>query len=162
MIDDIDRQIVLLLQEDARLSNAALAEKVGLTVSTVHERVKKLEKKGVIRGYVALVDAEALGKPIMAFIRLTVGTTPGDYLESKNRVVEVCQREPDVLECHGVAGEDCYIIKVRAAAPQDLERLIERIRCSAQVSRSVTSIALSTCKESTVIVPSLNEASLRK
>jgi Lrp/AsnC family leucine-responsive transcriptional regulator len=162
MIDDIDRQIVLLLQEDARLSNAALAEKVGLTVSTVHERVKKLEKKGVIRGYVALVDAEALGKPIMAFIRLTVGTTPGDYLESKNRVVEVCQREADVLECHGVAGEDCYIIKVRAATPQDLERLIERIRCSAQVSRSVTSIALSTCKESTVVVPNSNEAFLRK
>jgi len=158
MIDDIDRRIVLLLQEDARLSNAALAEKVGLTVSTVHERVKKLEKKGVIRGYVAIVDAEALGKPIMAFIRLTVGTTPGDYLESKHRVVEVCQREPDVLECHGVAGEDCYVIKVRVASPKDLERLIERIRCSAQVSRSVTNIALSTFKESTIVVPRLNES----
>jgi Lrp/AsnC family leucine-responsive transcriptional regulator len=157
MIDEIDRQIIGLLQEDARLSNAALAEEVGLTVSTVHERVKKLEKKGIIKGYVALVDAEAVGKPIMAFIRLTVGTTPGDYVESKNRVVQVCQAEPDVLECHGVAGEDCYIIKVRAAHPKDLERLIERIRCSAQVSRSVTSIALSTFKESTVIVPRLTE-----
>lgn len=157
MIDDIDRQIILLLQADAHFSNAALAEKVGLTISTVYERVKKLEKKGVIKGYTAVVDAEALGKPIMAFIRLTVGTTPGDYLESKSRVVEVCLTEPDVLECHGVAGEDCYIIKVRAASPKDLERLIERIRCNAQVSRSVTSIVLSTFKESTTIVPRLNE-----
>ena len=157
MIDDIDRQIILLLQEDARLSNAALAEKVGLTISTVHERVKKLEKKGIIKGYVAVVDAEAVGKPIMASIRLTVGTTPNDYLESKNRVVQVCLAEPDVLECHGVAGEDCYILKVRTASPKDLERLIERIRCNAQVARSVTNIALSTFKESSLVVPRLNE-----
>lgn len=157
MIDNIDRQIVLSLQEDAHLSNAALAEKVGLTISTIHERVKKLEKKGVIKSYTALVDAEALGKPIMAFIRLTVGTTPGDYLESKNRVVQVCQAEPDVMECHGVAGEDCYIIKVRAASPKDLERLIERIRCNAQISRSVTNIVLSTFKDTTTIVPRLIE-----
>ena len=157
MIDDIDRQIILLLQEDAHLSNAVLADKVGLTVSTVHERVKKLEKKGIIKGYVAIVDAEALGKPITAFIRLTVGTTPGDYLESKSRVVQVCLDEPDVLECHGVAGEDCYMLKVRVTSPKDLERLIERIRCRAQVARSVTSIALSTFKESSLVVPSLNE-----
>ncbi|MBI1880449.1 MAG: Lrp/AsnC family transcriptional regulator, partial [Chloroflexi bacterium] len=107
MIDQIDRQIVLLLQEDARLSNSALAEAVGLTVSTVHERVKKLEKKGIIKGYVAVVDAEAVGKPIMAFIRLTVGTTPDGYIETKHNIMEVCQSEADILECYGVAGEDC-------------------------------------------------------
>ena len=154
MIDDIDRQIVSLLQEDARLSNAALAEAVGLTVSTVHERVKKLEKKGIIRGYVAIVDAEALGKPIMAFIRLTVGTTPDGYITSKNDVLSLCTTEPDVLECHNVAGEDCYILKVRATSPKDLEKLIERIRCNAHVSRSITNIVLSTFKESSKIVPS--------
>lgn len=158
MIDEIDRQIVLLLQEDAHLSNAALAEKVGLTVSTVHERVKKLEKKGIIKGYVAVVDAEALGKPIMAFIRLTVGASPNGYIESKNSVMEVCLADPDVLECHGVAGEDCYILKVRAASPKDLERFIERIRGQAQVSRSVTSIVLSTFKESSKVTPRLHEA----
>jgi Lrp/AsnC family transcriptional regulator, leucine-responsive regulatory protein len=64
MIDEIDHQIISLLQENARLSNAALAENVGLTTSTVHERVKKLEKKGIIKGYVAMVDAEALGSPL--------------------------------------------------------------------------------------------------
>ena len=153
MIDEIDRRILELLQEDARLSNAALATEVGLTVSTVHERVKKLEKKGIIKGYVALVDAEALGKPITAFIRLSVGATPGGYVESKNSLREVCLAEPDVLECHGVAGEDCYILKVRAAGPKDLERLVERIRCQATVNRSVTSIVLSTFKESLTVVP---------
>ncbi len=153
MIDEIDRQIVLLLQEDARLSNSALAEAVGLTVSTVHERVKKLEKKGIIKGYVAVVDAEAIGKPIMAFIRLTVGTTPAGYLEAKQDVMEACRCEPDILECYGVAGEDCYILKVRATSPKDLERLIERIRSKATVSRSITSIVLSTFKESSIVVP---------
>jgi Lrp/AsnC family leucine-responsive transcriptional regulator len=153
MIDDIDRQILMLLQEDARLSNAALAKEVGLTVSTVHERVKKLERKGIIKGYVALVDADALGKPITAFIRLSVGVSTESYLESKNSVMNVCLAEPEVLECHGVAGEDCYVLKVRTASPKALEKLVERIRCQATVSRSVTSIVLSTFKESTVVVP---------
>lgn len=147
MIDGIDQQILSLLQDDARLSNAAIAEKVGLTSSSVHDRVKKLERKGVIKGYVALVDAGLLDKPIMAFIRLSVGSASQNYLESKKSVKDVCDAEPDVLECHGVAGEDCYVLKVRAASPQALEKLIERIRCNAQVTRSTTSIVLSTFKE---------------
>jgi Lrp/AsnC family leucine-responsive transcriptional regulator len=61
--------------------------------------------------------------------------------------------EPDVLECHGVAGEDCYLLKVRATSPKDLEGLIERIRCHGQVSRSITSIVLSTYKESSTVRP---------
>ena len=153
MIDDVDRQIISLLQDDARLSNAALAEAVGLTVSTVYERVKKLEKKGIIKGYVAQVDAEALGKPIMAFIRLTVGIASDGYRESKNKVVEACLTEPDILEGYHVAGEDCYILKVRAANPQDLEKLIERIRGKGDVARSITNIVLSTFKESSKIAP---------
>jgi len=153
MNDDIDCQILTLLQENGRLSNAALAEQVGLTVSTVHERVKKLEKKGLIKGYVAVVDAEGVGKPITAFIRLLVGTTVEGYVESKQSVMKACLAEPDVLECHGVAGEDCYILKVVAASPKDLEKLVERIRSKAPVSRSVTSIVLSTFKESSLIYP---------
>jgi Lrp/AsnC family transcriptional regulator, leucine-responsive regulatory protein len=153
MIDNIDHQIITLLQTDARLPNAALAEKVGLKTSTVHERVKKLEKKGIIKSYVAVVDAEALGKPIIAFIHLTVGSASTDYLECKNSVLILCQNEPDILECHTVAGEDCYILKVRASGPGDLEKLIERIRCNARVSRSTTSIVLSTLKETTLVMP---------
>ena len=153
MIDKIDYQLVSLLQTDARLSNAALAERVGLTTSTVHERVKKLEKKGIIKGYVALVDAEALGKPIMAFIRLTLACGSADYLQAKSTVLSICQDEPDVLECHTVAGEDCYILKARAPSPGELEKLIERIRCRGQVSRTTTNIVLSTLKETTQVMP---------
>jgi Lrp/AsnC family leucine-responsive transcriptional regulator len=153
MIDEIDRQILALLQEDARLSNGAIAERVGLTSSTVHDRVKKLERKGIIKGYVALVDAGLLDKSITAFIRLSVGSASEDYLASKKSVDDVCQAEPDVLECHGVAGEDCYVLKVRASSPQELEKLIERIRCNANISRSTTSIVLSTLKESLKVVP---------
>jgi Lrp/AsnC family leucine-responsive transcriptional regulator len=153
MIDEVDQKILMLLQQDARLSNAAIAAGVGLTASTVHERVKKLEKRGVIKGYTAVVDAEALGKPIVAFIRITLGVSTESYLALKQSVTEVCLAEPDVLECHGVAGEDCYILKVRAATPKDLERLIERIRCQAAVSRSITSIVLSTFKESSMVIP---------
>ncbi len=153
IIDKIDCEIVSLLQTNAFLSNAVLAEKVGLTTSTVHERVKKLEKNGVIKGYAAVVDAESLGKPITAFIHLTVGSASSDYLESKNSVLNICKKEPDVLECHTVAGDDCYILKVRATSPGDLEKLIERIRCNAQVSRSTTSIVFSTLKETTFVMP---------
>ncbi len=153
MIDDIDRQIVTLLQQDARMSNAAIAERVGLTTSSVHDRVKKLERKGVIKGYVALVDAELLNKSITAFIRLSVSSSVGNYLESKKSVETVVETEPDVVECHGVAGEDCYMMKVKVKNPGELEKLIERIRCSAQIARSTTSIVLSTLKETTTIVP---------
>ena len=153
MIDEIDQRILLLLQQNARLSNAAVAEEVGLTVSTIHERVKKLERKGIIKGYVAVVDAEAVGKPITAFIRLNADSASLNYIESKRSVQEVCLAEPNVLECHGVAGDDCYILKVRAAGPKDLEKLLERIRTNAQVSKSTTSIVLSTFKEGSLVVP---------
>ncbi|MBN1877487.1 MAG: Lrp/AsnC family transcriptional regulator [Anaerolineae bacterium] len=153
MIDEIDRQLISFLQEDARLTNAALAEKVGLTASTVHERVKKLEKKGIIKGYIATVDAEALGKPIMAFIRLSVSSASTDYSESRNSILNICQTEPDILECHSVAGEDCYILRVRAAGPADLEKLLGRVRCSAQIIRTTTNIVLSTLKQTSKVTP---------
>ena len=76
MLDQIDRQLLTLLQQDARLSNAELGERVGLTASSVYQRVKKLQQQGIIKGYVAVVDPAALGKRITAFIRLTVSTSP--------------------------------------------------------------------------------------
>jgi Lrp/AsnC family leucine-responsive transcriptional regulator len=155
MIDKIDHQIISLLQENARLSNTAIAEKVGLTASTVHERVKKLEIKGVIRKYVAVIEPEALGKSITAFIRISLGSVSTDYLDAKNDIMSICQTEPDILECHGVAGEDCYILKVRTTSPQDLEKLIERIRCNAQIARSTTNIVLSTLKETSKLTPKI-------
>jgi Lrp/AsnC family leucine-responsive transcriptional regulator len=154
MIDEIDKQILMLLQVDGSLSNAAIAEEVGLTASSVYERVKKLENKGIITGYVAVVDAEAVGKTITAFIRLTVGARAGeDYVTAKYRFMELCLAESDVLECHGVAGADCYVLKVRVAHPKALEKLVERLRNNAMITSSVSSIVLTTFKETTAVVP---------
>jgi Lrp/AsnC family leucine-responsive transcriptional regulator len=150
MIDETDRHILSLLQEDARLSNAAVAEQVGLTTSTVFERIKKLEKKGVIKQYVAIVDPALIDQPITAFIRLVVGASDSDdYVAAKKRFVAHCLDEPQVLECHSVAGEDCYVLKVRVCTTQDLENLLERLRTSAPVTKSTSSIVMSTFKEET-------------
>lgn len=154
MIDDIDRKLVGLLQANARLSNAELAVSVGLTASSVFERVKKLELKGVITGYVATVAPEKLGKPLLAFMRLNFGTTHSEGLDTAmKRVGELSAREPDILECHDVAGEDCLVLKLRAAGPHELQRLIAAIRDSTRGERSVTSIVLATLKETSAIAP---------
>ena len=148
MFDEIDAQILDLLQTDGRLTNAAIAEKVGLTTSTVYERVKKLEKKEIIQRYVAVVDPNKLGKPITAFIRLVIGTAPGeDYAACKQDFVAKCLAEPDILECHSVAGEECYLLKVRVADTANLEKLLERLRSYTLVAKSISNIVMSTFKE---------------
>jgi Lrp/AsnC family transcriptional regulator, leucine-responsive regulatory protein len=149
VVDTIDRKILDLLQGNARLSNAEMAEAVGLTVSSVHERVKKMERKGIIKGYVAVLDPEKLAKPLLAFIRLTV--SPQDSVH--DGVHALCASEPDILECHNVAGEDCYVLKVRAAGPKQLEQLLGAIKKTSNAVRSVTNIVLSTAKESSRIEP---------
>jgi Lrp/AsnC family transcriptional regulator, leucine-responsive regulatory protein len=153
MVDEIDRKILELLQCNAKLSNAEIAEKVGLTMSSVHERVKKLERKGIIKGYVAVVDPDKLGKQLLAFVRLNVNS----HETASGPIGALCQAEPDIMECHNVAGEDCYILKVRAEGPKQLERLLSAIHGSAEASRSVTNIVLSTHKESTRVAPAPQE-----
>lgn len=148
MIDEIDARILDLLQADGRLSNAAIAEQVGLTTSTVFERIKKLEKREIIQRYVAVVDPQKLGKPITAFVRLIIGTAPGeDYAACKQDFVAQCLAEPDILECHSVAGEECYMLKVRVASTGELEKLLERLRSYTLVAKSTSSIVMSTFKE---------------
>ena len=154
MIDQKDAQLLKLLQENARLSNAELGERVGLSASTVFERVKKMQNQGVIKRYVAVVDPGAVGKPIAAFVRLTVNAPPGEsYASCKRDFVAACLAEADVLECHVVAGEDCYVLKVRVGDPAGLEALLERLRDQAAISSSISNIVLSTHKETTLVDP---------
>jgi Lrp/AsnC family leucine-responsive transcriptional regulator len=126
-----------------------MAAQVGLTVSSVHERVKKMERKGIIKGYVAVVDPDKLGKQLLAFLRLTVAPNS----RATEDINALCARQPDILECHNVAGEDCFILKIRATGTKELEKLLSAIRASADANRAVTNIVLSTYKESTRIVP---------
>ena len=152
MLDEIDLKILDLLQQDARMTNAAIAAEVGLTAPSVFERIRKLEQRKVIRRYTVEIDPAALGKNLTAFIRLTITNDGklayGDEKESSNAML---QRDPDVLECYNVAGEDCYIIKTRVGSPAELEALLTRIRNQISVSRSVTMIALSAVKEGGVM-----------
>ncbi len=145
-MDTTDLKILDLLQQDARMTNADIAARVDLTASSVYERVRKMQEQGIIRRYTVQVDPAALGKPLTAFIRLTVA-----YDERQESGVAAIRADPDVLECYTVAGEDCYLIKTRVAGPSELEALIRRLRGRLTVQRSVTMIALSAIKEDGVL-----------
>ncbi len=137
-MEKLDQLIVCALCEDGRMSYTDLAERVGLSVSAVHQRVRRLEQRGVIRGYTARVDADALGLPLTAFVSIKPidPATPDDAPE---RLAHLTAIEA----CHSVAGDENYILKVRVASPADLEALLREIRSAANVSTRTT-VVLST------------------
>jgi Lrp/AsnC family transcriptional regulator, leucine-responsive regulatory protein len=141
-LDHIDRRILRLLREDGRVSHAAMAKAVGLSGPAVHERVRKLEQRGVIAAYTAVLDPIALDRPYVAFIMVTL-SEGNEFAADEPIVARICE-EPDVLEFHRIAGEDCYLIKVRTATNRDLEQLLRRIRKIRGVARTRTTIVLST------------------
>ena len=151
-LDPIDRQILRFLREDGRMSHAAIAKEVGLSGPAVHERVRKLEQRGVIAGYTVMLDPEALGKPHVAFALVTL-SEGNEFAADDPIVARICD-EPDVLEFHRIAGQDCYLIKIRSATNKDLEKLLRRIRSIRGVARSRTTIVLSTeLERPTIAVP---------
>ncbi|MEO3755721.1 Lrp/AsnC family transcriptional regulator [Streptomyces sp. B6B3] len=137
-MEELDRRIVELLVRDGRMSYTDLGKATGLSTSAVHQRVRRLEQRGVIRGYTAIVDTDAVGLPLTAFISVKPfdPSAPDDIAE---RLAEV----PEIEACHSVAGEENYILKIRVAAPADLENLLARIRSLAGVSTRTT-VVLST------------------
>lgn len=146
-MEETDQQIVQLLVRDGRMSYTDLAKATGLSTSAVHQRVRRLEERGVIRGYTAVVDPSAVGLPLTAFISVTPfdPAAPDDVPE---RLADIAEIEA----CHSVAGAESYILKVRVAGPADLEDLIARIRAEANVS-SRTTVVLSTPYEARFNVP---------
>lgn len=141
-VEDIDRQIVALLARDGRMSYTDLGKATGLSTSAVHQRVRRLEERGVIRGYVAVVDAEAVELPLTAFISIRP-IDPSAPDDAPDRLSGL----PEIEACHSVAGDESYILKVRVRTPADLETLLARIRAAANVSTRTT-IVLSTPFES--------------
>src|SRR5438876_4489740 len=121
-LDAVDRHILRLLASDGRASYQALADAVGLSRPAVMERVKRLEESRYITGYGARLDRKKVGYPVTAFVAVRYANS--DYVGDEPRMREM-ERNPGVLECHHVAGEDCYVLKV--AAP-DLERLQDLLR----------------------------------
>lgn len=119
-IDDTDRRILNVLQRNGRVSNAELADLVNLSASACHRRVQRLEKDGVIRDYVALLDPRKIDVPATVFVEITLSTQADEVLEAFEKAVA---RIPDVLECHLMAGSADYILKVVAENTDDFARI---------------------------------------
>ena len=144
-VEETDRTIVRLLAADGRMSFTDLGKATGLSTSAVHQRVKRLERRGVITGYGASVDHEALGLALTAFVSITPidPSQPDDYPD-RIRGIKAIE------SCWSVAGEESYILKVRVETPHALEDLLARIRADANVSTRTT-IVLSTPYENRTV-----------
>ena len=145
-MEDLDLKIVRLLAADGRMSFTDLGKATGLSTSAVHQRVKRLEQRGVVRGYTAQVDFEQMNLPLTAFIAIRP-VDPGQPDDSPDRLRDISEIE----SCWSVAGEESYLLKVRVPTPGDLEDLLARIRAAANVATRTT-IVLSTPYENRPVV----------
>jgi Lrp/AsnC family transcriptional regulator, leucine-responsive regulatory protein len=146
MIDETDLKILEILQKEGRTKRNELAEKVGLSLPAVSERLKKLEESGIITGYFARLNHHMLGKDITAFIVATVDSSRHFPL-----FLEHASNTPEVLECHAITGDGTHIIKVRTENTAGLEKLLSKIQSWQGVAKTTTSVVLSTSKETTQI-----------
>lgn len=145
MVDAIDTRILEMLQENGRVTQADIAREVGLAPSAVLERIRKLEARGTIRGYTALVDPAVARLGLLAFVVVQSTEAPWE-----DRVGRELAAIPEVLEVHNTAGEDCFFVKVRARDTEHLGELLRsRIGAVEGVRSTRTTIVLGSFKEST-------------
>lgn len=138
MLDQVDRMLLALLKEDTKRKYTELGEIVHLSPPAVHERVKKLERAGIIRKYTIDIDPEALGLAVRAFVRIHINRIPCEEM------ARALHTFPEVVECYSSAGEESMLIKVHTGSPSQLEALLNRIRQMTGVERVQTSILLTT------------------
>jgi len=147
VLDPTDLEILRLLQADGRVSNAEIARGVGLAPSAVLERIRKLEARGTIKGYSAQLDPRPFGLGLVAFVFVRADEPVG-AMDAGKRLAEY----PEVQEVHHIAGEDCYLVKVRAEDPEALGVLLrERFGAVPGLRSTRTTIVLSTLKDSAEI-----------
>lgn len=152
-MDTADLRIVELLQRNARTTQSEIAKDVGLSQPAVADRIRKLEERGVLKSYVARVDAAEMGIDVTAFIG--VGIEHPKFFDAFTRKVKGLD---EVLECHRVAGEDSYLLKVKTKNTRTLDRLlVEVLRTLPGVTRTHTTIALATIKEETYVAATPGE-----
>ncbi|WP_132950690.1 Lrp/AsnC family transcriptional regulator [Rhodovulum bhavnagarense] len=148
-LDNTDRRLLTVLQKQGRISNAELSERVNLSPSACHRRVQRLEASGLIRDYVALLDARKLGRPTTVFVEITLSGQSDDILEAFEKAVA---RVPDVLECHLMAGSADYILKVVAEDSEDFARIHrQHLTRLPGVARMQSSFALRTVFKTTAL-----------
>lgn len=147
MIDEIDIRIVEILQQNARTANAEIARQVGMAPSAVLERIRKLEERGVIQGYAARINPEAYGLGLTAYVFVRADERAG-----APGTAEQLAAIPEVQEVHHVAGEDCFLTKVRVASPRALGELLQKRFGAIDTIRSTRStIVLDTVKETALL-----------
>lgn len=143
IIDELDARILTLLQENARVTQAEIAKSVGLAPSAVLERMRKLEAKGIVRDYVARIDPDVANRALLAFVAVKTNEYGPEQPSA-----QALARIPEVLEIHHVAGEDCFLLKVRARDAEHLGRMLRRqIATVPGVTSTRTTIVLETVKE---------------
>lgn len=142
-MDEMDRQILTLLQENARISNAEISRQVGMVPSGVLERIRKMEERGLLEGYTARVNAKQADLRLLAFMFVRTDERAGVVASAK-----ALAKIPEVLEVHHIAGEDCYLAKVRVADTEALSQLIKtKIGKISTITSTRTTIVLETVKE---------------
>jgi len=147
MINGIDLQIMNYLQKNARISNAEIARQVRLAPSAVFDRIRKLEERGIVRGYHAAIEPKEIDLGQLAFMFIRSNERPG-AVGTGARLAEI----PEILELHHVAGEDCFLAKVRARDAEALGRLLrERLAGIATITSTRTTIVLETVKETSAL-----------
>lgn len=152
-IDDLDLRILNILQDDGKVSNAEIARKVGKAPSAVLERVRKLRRNGIIKGYECIVDHKILGRALTAFTSIRVEEGVG-----ATEVGEKLAEFPEVLEVHYTAGRDSYLVKVRVEDTEALQATLAKFGTITAVRDTNSTIVLTTVKESRVIpLPSNDE-----
>lgn len=146
-MDAIDRQLLAMLQRDSRLSYGDLGARVGLSVSAVNERLKKLAARGALRAFVAVVDPRALGFRLCGFVQVLV-----DRPEHEAAFLARVAQTPEIQECHHVTGDYSYLLKVRVRDTAHLEALLaDTLKSLPGVTRTQTVVVLSTPKETTEV-----------
>lgn len=129
--DPCNTEILRLLQEDARMSVSELARRVGMSAPSVKERIQRLEEAGIIKGYRLELDPAALGLPITIYVR--VRPAPGKL----PKVAELARAMPQVVECHRITGEDCFILKIHLDALENMDRILDRFLVFGQTTTSI-------------------------
>jgi len=151
-LDDIDLKILDLLLQDGRIAHTAIGKQTDLSGPSVYARIQRMEREGIIKGYAALLAPEKVGRGLAAFVRVRTQTP-----EYESAVFErFIQEEEQIVECHDVDGEDCYLLKVRTASTQSLQKLLAPNRSFPGITRTVTTNALETLKEGGTVRPASN------
>jgi len=146
MLDDLDLQIIRALQQDGRTKRNELAERIGLSVPSVSERMKKLEDNKIIEGYYAKVNRQTFGLDILAFILVIM-----DSSKHYKDLIKHVEKNSNILECHSVLGEGSHLLKVVVKNTEALEKLLSEIQTWPGVISTKTTYVLSTIKETNVI-----------